>query len=126
MGPISRIDYAKAGLPRAIATMRMLVRDRIEDRLPHIQAPTLVVRPQRDHLVPEAWTDRVDELIPDSQLVTLSRASHSIRPRTAARLSTLLLRFLSDGDDGLEPEEERESDARKVESFSGTLAPAPR
>jgi len=119
-------DFVDAGPWRSVRALRAALGDRIERKLSRVDAPTLVVRPQRDHLVPDAWTKRVDELIPDSQLVTLSRASHSIRPRTAARLSTLLLRFLSDGDDDLEPEKERESDARKVESFSGALEPAPR
>ena len=61
-----------------------------------------MVKPERDHLVPEAWTERVAELIPDSELVTLPKASHTIGPRAAARLTTLLVPFLSASDDAVE------------------------
>jgi hypothetical protein len=68
----------------------------------------------------------VAELLPDSELVVLPEAGHSIRPRTATRLTALLGRFLGDGDDDLEPEEELESEARSVENFRKTFEPAPR
>jgi hypothetical protein len=84
------------------------------------------VRPERDHLVPEAWTERVAELIPDSELVVLPKAGHSIRPRTAARLTALLVPFLSDGDDDFEPEEELRLEAGQVENVRGAFEPAPR
>ena len=76
--------------------------DPIEDKLVDIEAPTLVVRPQRDHLVPEAWTERVASLIPDSELVTLPKASHAIGPRAAARLTALMVPFLAPSDDAVE------------------------
>lgn len=49
---IGRIEYAKAGLLRAFATTRELIRDRIEAKLPLVRVPTLVVRGSRDPLVP--------------------------------------------------------------------------
>jgi pimeloyl-ACP methyl ester carboxylesterase len=56
---LSRIDYAKAGLGRAFATMRAMMHDRIEDKLPRIEAPTLVVRGSRDPVVPQPWAEEV-------------------------------------------------------------------
>ena len=61
-----------------------------------------MVRPEKDHLVPEAWTERVAELIPDSELVTLPKAAHAIGPRAAARLTALLVPFLASSDDAVE------------------------
>jgi len=55
----------------------------------------------------------------------LPKAGHSIRPRAAVRLTDLLARFLDDDDD-LEPEEERESEARPVQSLRKAFEPAPR
>jgi 2-hydroxy-6-oxonona-2,4-dienedioate hydrolase len=50
LGPISMRDYWSAGLRRAVHTIRLTLHDRIEDKLPGIQAPALVVRGTRDPL----------------------------------------------------------------------------
>jgi pimeloyl-ACP methyl ester carboxylesterase len=92
-------DIIDAGPWRTVRTLRRAVEDPVEEKLSEIEAPTLVVRPERDHLVPEAWTKRVAELIPDSELVALPKAGHSIGPRTATRLTSLLVAFLVDGEE---------------------------
>lgn len=119
-------DLIDAGPWRSVRTLREALGDRVERKLSRVEAPTLVVRPDRDHLVPEAWTERVAELIPNSELVVLPKAGHSIRPRTAARLTALLVPFLSDGDDDFEPEEELRLEAGQVENVRGAFEPAPR
>jgi pimeloyl-ACP methyl ester carboxylesterase len=91
-------DFIDAGPWRSARTLRRALDDRIEEKLAEIEAPTLVVRPQRDRLVPEGWTERVADLIADSELVMLPKAGHSIGPRTASRLAALLVPFLADED----------------------------
>jgi pimeloyl-ACP methyl ester carboxylesterase len=91
-------DFIDAGPWRSVRTLRRALEDPVEDKLGEIEAPTLVVRPERDHLVPQAWTERVADLIPDSELVTLPKAGHSIGPRGAARLTALVLPFLLETD----------------------------
>src|SRR4051794_14469057 len=95
-------DIFDAGPWRAARTLRRALDDPMEDKLGDIEAPTLVVRPERDHLVPEEWTNRVSELVPDSELVTLPKAAHTIGPKTAARLTALLVPFLEETDDAVE------------------------
>jgi pimeloyl-ACP methyl ester carboxylesterase len=95
-------DFIDAGLWRTARTFRQAIEDPIEDKLGDIEARTLVVRPERDHLVPAAWTERVAELIPDSELVTLPKAAHTIGPKAAARLTALLVPFLVESDDAVE------------------------
>lgn len=95
-------DIIDAGIWRTGRTLRNALDDPIEEKLGDIEAPTLVVRPQRDHLVPEAWTERVAELIPDSELVTLPKAAHTIGPRAATRLTALMVPFLAPSDDAVE------------------------
>jgi len=95
-------DFIDAGLWRTARTLRQAIEDPIEDKLGDIEARTLVVRPERDHLVPAAWTERVAELIPDSELVTLPKAAHTIGPKAAARLTALLVPFLVESDDAVE------------------------
>jgi pimeloyl-ACP methyl ester carboxylesterase len=97
-------DLLDAGPSRSLRTLRRAVEDKVESKLWKIEAPTLVVRPERDHLVPAAWTERVAELIPDADLVTLPNAGHSIGPRAAARLTALLAPFIDDAEDEIEEE----------------------
>jgi pimeloyl-ACP methyl ester carboxylesterase len=95
-------DFIDAGPWRSVRTLRRALKDPIEDKLGEIEAKTLVVRPERDHLVPASWTERVAELVPDAELVVLPKARHAISPRTATRLTALLVPFLSAGDEEVE------------------------
>jgi pimeloyl-ACP methyl ester carboxylesterase len=90
-------DFIDAGPWRSVRTLRRAMEDPMEEKLADIEAPTLVVRPERDHLVPPAWTERVADLVPDAELVVLPKAAHTIGPRTAARLTAVLVPFLADG-----------------------------
>jgi pimeloyl-ACP methyl ester carboxylesterase len=92
-------DLIDAGPWRTVRTLRRAIDDPMEEKLPDISAPTMVVRPERDHLVPAGWTERVAELIPDAELVVLPKAGHSIGPRAAARLTALLVPFLADSEE---------------------------
>ena len=72
MGPLARIDYAKAGLRRALLTARVLIRDRIEQRLPLIAAPTLVLHGSRDPVSPQQWAEVAARLLPRGRLVVVA------------------------------------------------------
>src|SRR3954453_19857771 len=104
-------DFIDAGPWRSMRTLRNALADPIEEKLGEIEAPTLVVRPERDHLVPAAWTERVAELIPDAELAVLPMAAHTIGPKAAARLTALLVPFLADA-----PEETEDEDAEDEQS----------
>ena len=80
---------------RSVGQLRTALEYPIEDRLGEIEASTMVVRPERDHLVPAEWTERVADLIGDAELVVLPKTAHSIGARGAVRLSALLAPFLS-------------------------------
>jgi pimeloyl-ACP methyl ester carboxylesterase len=103
-------DFIDAGPWRSVRTLRRAIDDRIEEKLTEIEAPTLVVRPERDRLAPEAWTERVAKLIPDSELVVLPKAGHSIGPRTATRLTAVLATFLAETDEPVESDELEEAE----------------
>jgi pimeloyl-ACP methyl ester carboxylesterase len=112
-------DFIDAGPWRSVRTLRRALKDPVEEKLSEIEAPTLIVRPERDHLVPEAWTKRVAERIPDSELVVLPKAGHSIGPKTAARLTALLVPFLVDSDEEFDADEKGE----KAEEEATETAP---
>jgi pimeloyl-ACP methyl ester carboxylesterase len=97
-------DFIDAGPWRSMRTLRRALEDPMEGKLGMIEAPTLVVRPERDHLVPVAWTEKIAERIPDSELVVLPKAAHSIGPKAAARLTALLVPFVAESDAVEEPD----------------------
>ncbi len=89
-------DYLRAGPLRLLATLRHALADRIEEKLPAIVAPTLVVCGGRDPLVTEDWCVEATRLIGMSvpgaagaTLVVLPKASHAVPfddPESFARL----------------------------------------
>ena len=97
LGRISAVDYAKAGLGRAVRTTRAMMRDRIEDKLPHIKAPTLVVRGSRDPVVPRAWAERVARSLPDGRLVVVEGGTHTLNYADPDRLAAVIKTFLLGG-----------------------------
>jgi 2-hydroxy-6-oxonona-2,4-dienedioate hydrolase len=78
LGGITRADYVKAGLRRIRATIRMALEDRIEDKLPGVTAPTLVVRGEKDPLVPQRWAEEVVRRLPRGELRVLPGLGHTI------------------------------------------------
>jgi 2-hydroxy-6-oxonona-2,4-dienedioate hydrolase len=75
---ITIVDYMKAGTRRIRATIRMSIEDRIEDNLPGITAPTLVVRGGKDPLVPQRWAEEVVRRLPRGELRVLPGLGHTI------------------------------------------------
>jgi 2-hydroxy-6-oxonona-2,4-dienedioate hydrolase len=78
LGRIMLTDYARAGLTRVIQTIKIALNDRIEDKLPHISAPTLVVRGEQDAIVPQQWAEDVCRLLPHGQLTVVPRTAHTM------------------------------------------------
>lgn len=71
-------EYAHAGVRRAVCTVDAALRDRIEDRLPHLSAPTLVLRGTADPITTPAWADEVARRLPQGRLVAVPDAPHAM------------------------------------------------
>lgn len=71
-------DYLGAGLGAVLHVGRVAVRDRPEERFPAIEAPALVVRGDRDPLVPEAWAEQIAQLLPAGRLLVIRGAVHAV------------------------------------------------
>jgi 2-hydroxy-6-oxonona-2,4-dienedioate hydrolase len=52
-------DYLRAGPRRILREMDVAFADRIEDKLPQISMPSLVLRGERDAIVPQSWAEEV-------------------------------------------------------------------
>jgi 2-hydroxy-6-oxonona-2,4-dienedioate hydrolase len=82
-------DYRDCGIPRLLRTFRYALEDRIEERLPLMRMPALVVRGARDRIVSQEWAQTVAELLPMGRLVVVPRAAHTLNygaPRELARV----------------------------------------
>ncbi|MDQ4105774.1 MAG: alpha/beta hydrolase [Actinomycetota bacterium] len=96
-GPIMLRDYRQAGLRRAADVFRRMLEDRIEERLPRIEIPTLVVRGSRDPIVPQRWAEEATDLLPEGRLVVIPGAAHTINYSAPLELSRVVLPFLKEG-----------------------------
>jgi len=61
-----------------IATARVILADRIEDRLPLVAQQSVVVVGERDAFVDAAWGRQAADLLPDGRLVMVPGAPHAV------------------------------------------------
>jgi 2-hydroxy-6-oxonona-2,4-dienedioate hydrolase len=78
MEDIADIDYAKCGYARALGTFHHSLRDRIEDKLPHVAAHTLVVRGEKDPICNQEWAERVARELPRGELIVIPDVAHTL------------------------------------------------
>jgi 2-hydroxy-6-oxonona-2,4-dienedioate hydrolase len=71
-------DYRDAGLRRVLATYRLALRHRVEEQLPRVVAPTLVVRGPDDPIVSQEWAETVAGLLPAGRLVVTASGAHTL------------------------------------------------
>jgi pimeloyl-ACP methyl ester carboxylesterase len=88
-------DVLACGLPRVLGTFRNMLRDRVEERLPAVMAPTLVVRGGKDPIVSQAWAEDVAHRLPNGRLVVLPRAGHAVNFNAPEDLALLVHRFVA-------------------------------
>lgn len=87
--PVIARDYWDFGIRRGAITLWHALSDDVVDKLPRVTAPTVVVRGERDLIVPRSWTDRVAELLPDARSAEIAGAAHAANfshPEEFARL----------------------------------------
>jgi 2-hydroxy-6-oxonona-2,4-dienedioate hydrolase len=94
LGSVVRQDYRDAGVRRVIATFRHALRDRIEDKLPHLDVPTLVVRGARDPIVPQRWAEEAARLLPQGRLVVVPGAAHTMNFTSPDALARIVRPFV--------------------------------
>lgn len=93
--PVAGREYLAAGLRRTIRTLKYAFADRMEEHLPRVQVPTLIVRGARDPIVPQRWVEEAQRLLPDSQLVVLGGAAHAVNFNSPEKLVNSVRSFLS-------------------------------
>jgi 2-hydroxy-6-oxonona-2,4-dienedioate hydrolase len=91
--PVAVIDYLQCGIPRAVATYLESLRNRLEEKLPRVAAPTLVVRGGLDTLVPQRWAEEAVQLLPRGRLVVIPGATHTTNFQSPLELSRVVAPF---------------------------------
>ncbi len=96
--PIVMRDFLDVGLRRFTGTFRRALRDHIEEHLPHLNVPTLVVRGSRDTVVPQRWAEEVTRLLPQGRLVVVPKAAHDVNYNSPQALADVVCSFLAEQD----------------------------
>lgn len=92
--PILLYDYLVGGVWRFWRTFLYLVADSIEEMLPRVEIPTLVVRGSNDTIVPHRWAAEAAALLPHGALATIEGAPHAVNFSAPDRLAALVTEFL--------------------------------
>lgn len=95
---ISWREYRKCGARRLLKTFRYALEDHIEEKLPHVRAPALIVRGSRDPIAPQSWTEEAANLLPRGRLVVIPCAPHTAIYNAPQTLAGIVREFL--GEDG--------------------------
>lgn len=71
-------DFLRVGPLRALRASQVAFADRIEDVLPRVAVPTLVLRGGRDPIVPRRWAEEVARLLPAGRLEEVPGGGHAL------------------------------------------------
>ncbi|MEV4090296.1 alpha/beta hydrolase, partial [Nonomuraea fuscirosea] len=96
MVPLNLADYRDAGLRQVLASFGASMRDRVEDKLPHVSVPALVVRGGKDRMVSQAWAEQVARLLPRGRLVVMEGLPHMVPYRDPGALAEQVAVFLAE------------------------------
>jgi 2-hydroxy-6-oxonona-2,4-dienedioate hydrolase len=87
-------DFWRAGLRRTVLTLRRLQQFRLEEWLPQVEVPALVVGGGRDRIVPMWWINRSAALLPLSEAAVIREAGHVPNFTHPAKLAALVRAFV--------------------------------
>lgn len=94
MSPIMDEAYDQSGWWRMFRSFFIQICDPIEDKMPHIQAPTLVVRGTKDPIANQEWCERLVELAPRGELALIPDVSHTLCFTTPVALGEVTKNYI--------------------------------
>jgi pimeloyl-ACP methyl ester carboxylesterase len=86
--------YLACGPGRALATAWHALAHPLEDDLPEVEVPVLVVRGGSDAVVPQRWAEEVAETLPDGRLAVLPGQGHTLNYSAPGPLAAAIGPFL--------------------------------
>lgn len=91
------VDFLRVGPLRALRAARVAFADRIEDVLPRVAVPALVLRGDRDPIVPRRWAEQVTRLLPDGRLAEVPGGGHALNYGASEATCRLVHAFAEPG-----------------------------
>lgn len=98
LGPLQVADWITTGPRGVIGTVRHTLAHRVEDRLPEVRCPTLVVRGAHDPIVPQRWAQQVSAGVGRGSLITVPGASHALSYSHPRKLAAMVDGFVAGPD----------------------------
>lgn len=92
--PLVVADYLRAGPRRLVAELEALLEHRIEERLPLIDAPAMVLRGEKDAVAPQRWTAEVARMLGADGVHVVPRAGHALNYSVPEELLRRIRPFL--------------------------------
>ncbi|GAB3279448.1 alpha/beta hydrolase [Sinomonas notoginsengisoli] len=83
-------DYARCGQRWYLTTVPAMMAHRIEERLPLVTAPVLLMRGARDRISPQRWIERLVRAAPAARSCSVPSQAHVLMYRGAAAVAACL------------------------------------
>lgn len=91
--PILAVDYLRMGF-RLIPEFRGMLADRIEDKLPHLSLPLMLVRGEHDAVAPHGWVAQAAGMAGADPVVVIPRGGHAVNYSAPGELVQVMIPFL--------------------------------
>jgi len=98
LGPLQVLDWLGTGPRRLVATTRSAFAHTVEDQLPRVGCPALVVRGSRDAIVPQRWAEQVAAGLPYGRLQVVPGGSHAMTYSNPRMLADIVEAFVTEPD----------------------------
>lgn len=94
--PLMRQGQREVSTAALVKSAVILMRHRVEERLPKVICPALVVRGTRDPMFPAHWADQAVQLLPQGRLCTIPGGTHTLNVVNPLALARAILSFIGD------------------------------
>jgi 2-hydroxy-6-oxonona-2,4-dienedioate hydrolase len=91
---VQGIDYLRFGPRWQWKTALFMLGDRIEDKLPLLRMPVLVLRGEHDPIAPQDWVERLASLAPLGSVAVVPGVAHAVNYTAPEALVALIERFV--------------------------------
>lgn len=86
-------DYTRMAW-RLIPELHFMLSDRIEEKLPQVSHPVMLVRGEKDPIVPQRWFDEAARLVRAQQIAVIPGWGHAVNYSAAGPLTDAIVPFL--------------------------------
>ncbi len=92
------LDYLRFGVRWQWKTARFMMRDRIEEKMPLMPMPVLVLRGEHDPIAPQGWIEHLAQLAPNGTVAVVPGVAHALNYTAPDALVSAIEQFLAGSD----------------------------